>query len=160
MALAATFVLIGSNVVVAAIRKVVPSGVRIPCYIVVIATFVTIAEFFMKAFAPPEVNKQIGIFIPLIVVNCIIMGRAEAFAQKNSVGNSLLDALGLGAGYLGSLLLLACIREPLGTGKLAGQVVLPGFNPLAVVGMAPGAFLIMGFLLGFFIWIGQMRKAK
>lgn len=156
MGLATAFVLAASNFVIAIIRGVIPKGVRIPCYIVVIATFVTIADLCMQAHAP-QVSEQIGIFIPLIVVNCIILGRAEAFASKNSIGSSLLDGIGMGIGFTGALLLIAFIRELLGKGTLWGVQVLPGFNPIAVIGLAPGAFLILGFLLGLFNWIGQRR---
>jgi electron transport complex protein RnfE len=159
MGLAATFVLVGSNVVISIIRNAIPKGVRIPCYIVVIATFVTIADLFLKAYAP-DVSEEIGIFIPLIVVNCIILGRAEAFASKNNVGSSLLDGVGMGIGFTLALLLLASIRELLGSGKLWGVEVLKGYNPVAVLASAPGAFLLLGLLLGLFNWIGELRKAS
>ena len=159
MGLAATFVLVCSNVVISVIRNGIPKGVRIPCYIVVIATFVTIADLFLKAFAP-AVSEEIGIFIPLIVVNCIILGRAEAYASKNSVGDSLLDGVGMGIGFTLGLLLIATIRELLGSGKLWGMLVLPGYNPMAVIGSAPGAFLVLGFLLGLFNWMAATRKAR
>jgi len=159
MGVAASFVLICSNVVISLIRGFVPKGVRIPCYIVVIASFVTIADLVLKA-TFPAISDQIGIFIPLIVVNCIILGRAEAFASKNPVGNSLLDGIGMGIGFTLGLILLATIRELFGAGKLWGQVVLPGYRPMAVLVGAPGAFLVLGLLLGFFNWLGQMRKAR
>ena len=159
MGIAASFVLICSNVVISLIRGVVPKGVRIPCYIVVIASFVTIADLVLKANFP-AISAQIGIFIPLIVVNCIILGRAEAFASKNSVGNSLLDGIGMGIGFTLSLVLLATIRELFGAGKLWGHLVLPGYRPMTVLVGAPGAFLVLGLLLGFFNWLGQMRKAR
>ncbi|MFW6161451.1 MAG: electron transport complex subunit RsxE, partial [Planctomycetota bacterium] len=117
MGLAATFVLVSSNVVVSLIRRFVPKGVRIPCYIVVIASFVTMADLFLKAYFP-AISDAIGIFIPLIVVNCIILGRAEAFASKNALGDSLLDGVGMGLGFTGGLLLIAAIRELLGSGTL------------------------------------------
>ena len=159
MGVAASFVLICSNVVISLIRGFVPKGVRIPCYIVVIASFVTIADLVLKA-TFPAISDQIGIFIPLIVVNCIILGRAEAFASKNSVGNSLLDGIGMGIGFTLGLILLATIRELFGAGKLWGHLVLPGYRPMAVLVGAPGAFLVLGLLLGFFNWLGQMRKAR
>ncbi len=159
MGIAASFVLICSNVVISLIRGVVPKGVRIPCYIVVIASFVTIADLVLKANFP-AISAQIGIFIPLIVVNCIILGRAEAFASKNSVGNSLLDGIGMGIGFTLSLVLLATIRELFGAGKLWGHLVLPGYRPMTVLVGAPGAFLVLGLLLGLFNWLGQMRKAR
>ena len=159
MGVAATFVLVGSNVVVSLIRNVVPKGVRIAAYIVVIASFVTIADLVLQA-KFPAVSEKIGIFIPLIVVNCIILGRAEAFASKNGVGNSLLDGLGMGVGFTGSLLLISVFRELLGTGKLWGREVLVGYNPMSVLIMAPGAFLILGLMLGFFRWLGDLRRAS
>jgi electron transport complex protein RnfE len=159
MGLAATFVLVCSNLVISALRNAIPKGVRIPCFIVVIATFVTIADLVMKAEAP-AVSDQIGIFVPLIVVNCIILGRAEAFASKNGVGASFLDGVGMGIGFTLGLLLLAAIRELLGSGSLWGCPVLGSYNPMAVMIMAPGAFLLLGFLLGLFNWVGELRKAR
>ena len=177
MGLAATFVLVCSNLVIALIRRVVPKGVRIPCYIVVIASFVTIADLFLQAYFP-AVSEQIGIFIPLIVVNCIILGRAEAYASKNTVGDSLLDGIGMGIGFTGGLLLIALVREVLGSGTLAGVKLaawwtrafgdalpavarlLDSYHPMAVLIMAPGAFLVLGLMLGFFNWIGDLRKAS
>ena len=159
MGLAATFVLVCSNLVIALIRGVVPKGVRIPCFIVVIASFVTIADLFLKAYFP-AVSAQIGIFIPLIVVNCIILGRAEAYASKNSVGNSLLDGIGMGIGFTLGLLLIAVVRELLGSGSLWGHKVLVGYRPMTVLIMAPGAFIVLGLMLGLFNWIGQLRKAR
>ena len=160
MGLAATFVLVCSNLVIAVIRGVVPKGVRIPCYIVVIASFVTIADLVLQAKAP-AVSEEIGIFIPLIVVNCIILGRAEAFASKNSVVASLLDGVGMGLGFTGGLMLIAAIRELFGAGKLWDIPVLGGigYNPISVLVMAPGAFIVLGLMLGFFNWIGSLRKA-
>jgi electron transport complex protein RnfE len=133
MGLAATFVLVGSNMVISAIRKVVPSKVRIPCYIVVIAAFVTILEMLMQAYVP-ALYKSLGIFIPLIVVNCIILGRAEAFAAKNGIVASMVDGLGMGLGFTLALVLVSSVRE------LAGGVAL-----LAV--LPPGGFIILGILL-------------
>jgi len=161
MGLAATFVLVCSNVVISVIRGVVPKGVRIPCYIVVIATFVTMADLFLKAKAP-AISEQIGIFIPLIVVNCIILGRAEAYASKNSVAASLLDGIGMGIGFTGGLMLIAFVRELFGNGTLWGRPVLAavGYRPMTVLVLAPGAFLILGLMLGLFNWIGELRKAR
>jgi len=160
MGLAAAFVLVCSNIVIALIRNLVPKGVRIPCYIVVIASFVTMADLFLKAKAP-DISSRIGIFIPLIVVNCIILGRAEAYASKNSVGNSLLDGVGMGIGFTLGLMLLAVIREVLGANSLWGHKgVLGSYNPMSVLIMAPGAFLLLGLLLGLFNWLGALRKAK
>jgi len=161
MSIAAAFVLLGSNVFIALIRNVVPGGVRIPCYIIVICTFVTIADLTLKATAP-AISDTIGIFIPLIVVNCIMAGRAEAYALKNTVFNSLLDAIGMGIGYMLALLLLSFIRELAGHGTLFGfpQGGIPYYKPMSVMSIAPGAFLLLGLLLGFFAWLRGLRKAK
>jgi len=125
MGLAASFVLIGSNVIISGIRKIIPYKIRIPCFIVIIATFVTIVELTMAAFLP-SLSKQLGIFVPLIVVNCIIMCRAEAYAARNSVGRSLFDALGMGAGFTLGLVLISAIREAIGSGRLLGYVLVKG----------------------------------
>lgn len=159
MGAAATFVLLGSNIIVSLIRKGIPAKIRIPCYIVVIATFVTIVDLVMHGFAP-QLHKNLGIFVPLIVVNCIILGRAEAFAGKHSVGRSILDAVGMGIGFTLALLLIGVIREILGSGTVFGKMVLgSGFNPVILMILPPGAFLTMGLLLGLFNLIDQkMRK--
>ncbi|NQT88023.1 electron transport complex subunit E [bacterium] len=159
MGLAATFVLICSNAVISVMRTVVPGGVRIPCYIVIVATFVTVADLGLQAWFP-SVSKAIGIFIPLIVVNCIILGRAEAFASKNSVGASVLDGIGMGLGFTGALMLVAFVRELLGAGTLFGRQVFADYNPMTVIGSAPGAFIVLGLLLGMFNWIGELRRAR
>ena len=151
MGLAATFVLVLSNIVISIFRNVIPHKVRIPCFIVIIATFVTIAELFMKAYLP-ELNKSLGIFVPLIVVNCIILGRAEAFASRNSVVFSILDGLGMGAGFTLGLSVIAFIRELLGNGTIWGLKLSLGYNPLLIAILPPGAFLTIGFLMGLFKW--------
>ena len=157
MGVAALFVLLGSNIIVSLIRKGVPPKIRIPVYIVIIATFVTIAEMIMQAFSP-ELHKSLGIFVPLIVVNCIILGRAEAFAGKNTVGRSILDALGMGLGFTLALVLLGFFRELLGSGKLFGIPVLgTSYQPVLLMILPPGAFLTLGLLLGFFNWL-ENRK--
>ncbi|NOZ23764.1 MAG: RnfABCDGE type electron transport complex subunit E [Planctomycetes bacterium] len=167
MGCAATFVLVCSNAIVSLVRRMVPREVRIPCFIVVIASFVTIVDLSMQAWFP-TMSAAIGIFIPLIVVNCIILGRAEAFASKNNVFASLLDGLGMGIGYMGALVLISTVREVLGAGKIWGVPVftilhdklgfLPAYQPAAVIIMAPGAFLVLGLLLGFFNWIRILRS--
>jgi len=157
MGLAATFVLVGSNVIVSAIRRAVPHKVRIPCYIVVIATFVTIVELFLGAYQP-DLYKALGIFLPLIVVNCIVLYRAEVFASKNGIVSSLFDGFGMGSGFTCAVLLLAFIREGLGKGTLMGYPVIPGFNPTGIMVLPPGGFLTMGLLLGFFSW--RKMRAK
>lgn len=149
MGIAASFVLLGSNLIISAIKKIVPDRIRIPCFIVVIATFVTIAELTMKAYSP-GLNRALGIYVPLIVVNCIVLGRAEAFAQKNSVLNSLFDGFGMGLGFTLALLLISGIREFLGAGKLFNYAVIKGFAPVFMFGMPSGALLVIGLLLGFF----------
>jgi len=147
MGLAATFVLLGSNVLISSIRKLIPHKIRIPCFIVIIATFVTIVELVMAAFLP-SLSKQLGIFVPLIVVNCIIMCRAEAYAARNSVGRSLFDALGMGAGFTLGLVLISAIRESIGSGRLFGYVLVSGYQPALTLALAPGALLVLGLLLG------------
>jgi len=149
MGIAATFVLLGSNIIIAMIKDAIPDRIRIPCYIVVIATFVTITELLMKAYSP-ALNRALGIYVPLIVVNCIVLGRAEAYASKNSVKNSFFDGLGMGVGFTMALILISGIREFLGSGKLLDQVVIKGYEPALVLGMPSGALLVIGLLLGFF----------
>jgi len=158
MGVAATFVLLGSNVIVSAMRGVIPRKVRIPCFIVVIATFVTLVELFLAAYQP-ELSKSLGLFVPLIVVNCIILYRAESFASKNTVFYSFLDALGMGCGFTLALLLLAFIREGLGKGTLLGYELIPGFKPAVIMILPPGAFLTIGLLMGFFNWRKNRGKA-
>ncbi len=148
MGLATLFVLVCSSVIVALIKNYIPSKVRIPSYIVIIATFVTIADLFMAAFFP-EIQKVLGLFIPLIVVNCLILGRAEAFASKNPVKFALMDALGMGLGFTWALTLLGIIREVLGMGSIFGtQIMGAGFTPWIIFILPPGAFITLGILLG------------
>ncbi|MCD6336187.1 MAG: electron transport complex subunit E [Candidatus Latescibacteria bacterium] len=157
MGVAALFVLLGSNIIVSLIRKAVPPKIRIPVYIVIIATFVTIAEMLMQAFSP-QLYESLGIFVPLIVVNCIILGRAEAFAGKNTVGRSILDALGMGLGFTLALVLLGFFRELLGSGKLLGIPVLgTSYQPVLLMILPPGAFLTLGLFLGFFNWLENKK---
>jgi len=157
MGIAASFVVVGSNIIISSLRRVIPDRVRIPCFIVVIATFVTIVEMVMKAYSPP-LNRALGIYVPLIVVNCIVLGRAEAYAQKNSVLNSLFDGIGMGVGFTLALLLISAIREFLGAGTLFGHRLIKGFEPVFVLGMPSGALLLIGLLLGFFNLL-KSRKA-
>ena len=147
MGAAATFVLIGSNVIISSIRGLIPHKIRIPCFIVIIATFVTIVELVMAAYFP-ALSKQLGIFVPLIVVNCIIMCRAEAFASRNSVSSSLFDAVGMGLGFTIGLVLISAIREAVGSGRLFGYVLFKGYEPALILALAPGALLVLGLLLG------------
>ena len=148
MGLATMFVLILSNIVISLIAPVVPDKVHIPVYIVVIATFVTVLQLLMQAFVP-DVYKTLGLFIPLIVVNCIILGRAEAFANKNGVWDSALDGIGIGLGFTLSLTVIGIVREILGSGAVFGWKFISGDGILAFV-MAPGAFLVLGYLMVLF----------
>jgi electron transport complex protein RnfE len=149
MGIAASFVLVGSNVIISMLKKVIPDRIRIPCFIVVIATFVTINELVMKAYSP-VLDRALGIYVPLIVVNCIVLGRAEAYAQKATVINSLFDGLGMGVGFTLALILISAIREFLGTGTLLGYTMIKRFEPAFVLAMPSGALLVIGLLLGFF----------
>ena len=145
MGIAATAVLILSNMAISAIRKIVPDPVRIPCYIVVIAAFVTVVDQLMQAYAPAAIYDALGIFIPLIVVNCIVLGRAEAFASKHNVFRSLLDGLGMGLGFTLALVSLGLCREFLTGGTLFGvKVITPWTTDFSLMGMAPGGFLMLG----------------
>jgi Na+-translocating ferredoxin:NAD+ oxidoreductase subunit E len=148
MGLATLFVLVLSNMAISAIAPVVPDKVHIPVYIVVIATFVTVLQFAMQAYTP-AMYKTLGLFIPLIVVNCIVLGRAEAFANKNGIIDSALDGLGIGCGFTLSLTVLGIVREILGSGSVFGFKFLPGDGMLVFV-MAPGAFLALGYLMVLF----------
>jgi len=147
MGIAATFVLLGSNIVISLIRKMVPDKVRIPVFITVIAGFTTIVDMLLHAFLP-DIYKELGIYIPLIVVNCIIFARAEMFASKNSVGASILDALGMGAGFTIALLIMGSIREILGSGTWMGIPVTKNlFDPAIIMILPPGGFLAFGFVV-------------
>ena len=148
MGLATMFVLILSNIVISLIAPVVPDKVHIPVYIVVIATVVTLLQLLMQAYTP-EVYETLGLFIPLIVVNCIVLGRAEAFASKNSVGDSALDGIGIGIGFTVTLTVIGIVREILGSGSVFGWKFIAGDGILAFV-MAPGAFLVLGYLMVLF----------
>ena len=159
MGLAATTVLICSNLFISLIRRFIPREVRIPCFIVVIASFVTMVELAMRALFKPEVSDALGIFIPLIVVNCIILYRAEAFAYRNGIVRSVLDACGIGIGFTLALMVVAVVREVLGAGTIWGLPIASGYEPASVLIMAPGAFLVLGLLLGFFNWIKLRRSA-
>ena len=148
MGLATLFVLVLSNIVISAIAPVVPDKVHIPVYIVVIATFVTILQFAMQAYTP-DMYKTLGLFIPLIVVNCIVLGRAEAFASKNGIVDSALDGLGIGFGFTMSLTVLGLVREILGSGSAFGWKFISGDGILLFI-MAPGAFIALGYLMVLF----------
>jgi electron transport complex protein RnfE len=150
MGLAASFVLISSNIVVSMIRRVVPSEVRIPVFILVISTFVTVVDYVMHAYQP-DLHRMLGVFVPLIVVNCVILCRAEAFASKHGIFNSILDGLGMSIGFILAISIMGIIRELLGNGTIFGQVVLgQGFHksPVLFMILPPGAFLLIGILKG------------
>ncbi|HKM17852.1 MAG: electron transport complex subunit E [Firmicutes bacterium] len=147
MAVATTFVLVCSSILISVLKKVIPGGVRIPAYIIVIATFVTTVDYIMQAFTP-DLHESLGVFIPLIVVNCIILGRAEAYASKMPVVWSAFDALGMGLGFTWGLTLIGSIRELLGSGTVFGFSIMPdGFTPIAILTSPPGAFITLGVLL-------------
>lgn len=158
MGVATIFVLLCSNIVISLIKNWVPKKIRIPIFIVVIASFVTIADLVMAAYSP-GLHKALGIFVPLIVVNCIILGRAEAFASKNPLLDSIADALGVGLGFTLALLTLGITREVLGNGTFWGYPILgQNFTPVLIFVLPPGAFLVLGVYLGLFNWIDKKRK--
>lgn len=164
MGIAVIFVLVMSNILISAFRKVIPNEVRIPVFIVVIASFVTIVDLFMKAFFPP-IYAILGIWIPLIVVNCIILGRAEAFAYNNTVWLSVADGLGMGIGYSIVIVALAFIREFFGTGQVLffGQTILAlpaGYQPPGILMLFPGAFIIFGFMIAVSKWFNELITKK
>lgn len=159
MGLASSFVLISSNIVVSLLRNIIPSKVRIPSFIIIIASFVTIVDLVMNGFAHP-IHKTLGLFIPLIVVNCLILGRSEAFASKKPVVTSAIDGLGMGLGFTLSLTLLGAVREVLGSGSVFGVDLLgSAYNDMLVMVLPPGAFLAMGILLALFNYIDTRRSA-
>jgi electron transport complex protein RnfE len=147
MGLATLFVLVCSNVVISLLKNLIPDKVRIPAFIVVIATFVTMVQLVMQAYLP-AIYGVLGLFIPLIVVNCIVLGRAEAFAAKNSVGLSALDGLGMGLGFTLSLTVIGAIRELLGSGAIFGLHVFPEYYAMLIFVLAPGAFIALAYLMG------------
>jgi len=148
MGAATLFVLVLSNVAISLVKNVIPDKVRIPAYIVIIAAFVTVVQLCMEAYTP-DLYNTLGVFIPLIVVNCIILGRAEAFASKNNVVDSALDGLGIGLGFTLSLTVLGAVRELIGTGAVFGMKFIAGDGILIFV-LAPGAFIVLGYLLAIF----------
>ncbi|MBW6490599.1 MAG: electron transport complex subunit E [Lentimicrobium sp.] len=154
MGLATTFVLVAANVVISLIKNIIPDKVRIPAFIVVIASFVTIVDLVMAGYAP-ALHEQLGLFIPLIVVNCIVLGRAEAFASKNGVFSSFIDGFGMGLGFAFALTLLGGIREILGSGAIFGFKFIPG-DAILVFVLAPGAFIALGYLIAL---INKLRSA-
>jgi len=160
MGIATAFVLIFSSLVISSIKKLIPSQVRIASYIIIIATFVTMADRFMAAFFPP-ISKSLGPYVPLIVVNCIILGRQEAFSSKNSVGRSLIDTLGMSSGFVLAMLILSSIREILGMGTFLGhQVMGAWFKPWIIMILPPGAFITLGILLAIALQIERKTKSR
>ena len=163
MGLAATFVLVCSNVLVSALRKAIPAAVHIPCYIVIIATFVTAVDLLMQAYLP-DLSASLGIFIPLIVVNCVILGRAEAFASRNGVVDSFADGLGSGIGFTLALALVAAVREICGAGTLTvwGDIAIKGLNPgpVTLAILPAGGFITLGLLLALINRIGEWRARR
>jgi electron transport complex protein RnfE len=160
MGLSVTGVLVCSNLVISLLRNVIPDKVRIPAFVVVIATFVTMVDMFLKAFAP-AIYSALGLFIPLIVVNCIIFARAETFASKNGVIESIVDGLGMGIGYTIALVILGSIREILGAGSIFGIPLFgEGFQPALILIMPPGAFILLGTLIGIFNLIRKKNENK
>ncbi len=159
MGAAFTFVLIGSNIVISMIRKIVPDQVHIPCYIVVIASLVTVLEMIMNAFVP-ALYAALGVFVPLIVVNCIVLGRAEAFACNHGILSSIFDAIGMGIGYTLALTIIASFRELLGSGKLLGHQILGApFTPALIFILPAGAFITMGCVFAMVAYLRQRGAA-
>ena len=147
MGLATTAVLIMSNMLISMLRKVIPDKVRMPAYIVIVASFVTVVEMLLEAYFYESLYKSLGIYIPLIVVNCIILGRAEAYAAKNDVVSSIFDGVGMGLGFTVGLLVIGAVRELIGSGKLFGLTVLPSsYEPMSIFVLAPGAFFVIAIL--------------
>lgn len=155
MGVATTFVLIGSNVVISLLANVIPDKVRIPAFVVIIASFVTIVDLLMQAYVP-GLYEKLGIFIPLIVVNCIVLGRAEAYASKNSVWSSFIDGSGMGLGFTVALGVLGAIREIAGSGSILGYKFIPGDGILVFI-LAPGAFIALGYLIAI---VNKIKKSK
>lgn len=156
MGLATTFVLLMSNLLISSLKNFIPDSVRIPAFIVIIATFVSIVDLLMQSYLP-ALSDSLGLFIKLIVVNCIVLGRAEAFASKNSVFDSMLDGLGMGLGFTLSLTLIGIIRELLGSGAIFGHTLISGDGILIFV-LAPGAFIVLGFLIALVRYLQRKKK--
>lgn len=160
MGLCATFVLICSNMAISALRKIIPDNVRIASYIVVIAAFVTIIDLLLQAYMP-ELSKSLGLFIPLIVVNCIILARAEAFANKNTILASAIDGLAMGLGFTAALLAMSVIREILGNGTIMGYSVFgSNFQPALLMALAPGGFITLGCIIASVQWLSNRKNAR
>ncbi len=157
MGLATFFVLVGSSLLVSSLRRWIPKQVRISCYIIIIATFVTVTDFTLQALVP-KIHKELGAFIPLIVANCMILGRQEAFASKNTVRMAVIDALGMASGFFFALFALGSVREILGDGALFGISLFgPHFEPWVIMILPPGGFLTLGLILLFFNWLKERK---
>lgn len=159
MGIAATLVLVASNVVISLLRKFIPDKIRIASYIVIIAGFVSVVEMLLKAYLP-DLSASLGIFIPLIVVNCIILARAEAFASKNSVGLSALDGLGMGAGFTVALMIVSSIREILGSGTIWGVSIAGEISPMTMFILPPGGFIVLGLVIAVIQLVRARRKTR
>lgn len=160
MGIAATVVLLCSNIAISALRKVIPDNVRIPCYIVLIAGFVTIVQMIVKAYAP-ALDESLGIYLPLIVVNCIILGRAEMFANKNTVFDSALDGIGMGLGFTLALFVMAAIREMLGSGTFYGmEIPFLIDHKISIMTLAPGGFFVYGLMIAAINWFSRGKAIK
>ena len=168
MGLSTTVVLVLSNVMISALRKIIPDGVRMPAFIVVVASFVTIVQFLLQGYVP-SLYSSLGVYIPLIVVNCIILGRAEGYASKNIVGLSFCDGLGMGLGFTVGLTCIGIVREILASGQIFGFQLLPlaeesangiGYTPISIFGLAPGAFLVLGMLVAIINAVNNAKEAK
>lgn len=160
MGLAATFVLVCSNMVISALKSIIPEKVRIPCYIVVIAGFVTIVRLIVQAYFP-AIDKALGIYLPLIVVNCIILGRAEMFASKNKIIASMFDGIGMGIGFTLALLVMGSIREIMGSGTWFGMRVAPGAaDPMIIMLLAPGGFFVYGCMIALLNFLSKGKAVK
>jgi electron transport complex protein RnfE len=157
MGLATFFVLLGSSTLVSLFKSLIPKQVRISCYVIIIATFVTVADYTLQALIP-EVHKELGAFVPLIVVNCMILGRQEAFASKHPVGLAIADSMGMGLGFTLALFILGSVREILGSGSLFGILLFgSNFEPWIVMLLPPGGFLMLGMILLFFNWLKEKK---
>ena len=159
MGLSMTFVLLMSEIIISLFRKLIPSAIRLPIFIIVIAAFTTIVQLLLQAYVP-ALSESLGVFIPLIVVNCIIMGRVEAFSSKNSVGAAILDALGMGIGYTWVLIAISLIRELLGSGKIFGYEVFAEENAIGFFSGAPGGFFVFGVMIAITLGLSEMKKNK
>ncbi len=156
MGIAALFVLVGANIVVSLLRKFIPDGVRIPVFIIIISTFVTVTDYLMAAYYP-SLHKNLGVFVPLIVVNCIILGRAEVFAYRNNIFYSALDGLGMGLGFTVVITIIGMIRELIGNGSIFGFGNFVSYPALIMI-LPPGGFITIGFLMGILNWYRQKHK--